>query len=418
MDNITHTIVGLAAGDLIHRSLPLEPESEADSNRLRRRLFVSACALASNFPDLDLFLTPLLKSPLGYLLHHRGHTHTILYVIPQVLVLIALIMLAWPAARTLLKRSRAARIGFGASVLLGFALHLSMDFLNSYGIHPLYPFDSRWFFGDTVFIIEPIFWMACGIPLAMGFERRLSRAISVLVLIAAPIAFTLKGYLSIFSLAILISIAAFQVWWSSWERSDGSRGRRGLVAGFLFSLVFIFLQCFASIAARTRVAEVLQARHRGSTLLDAAMTPMPTNPFCWSFSAIESSEADGTFIVTNGRMSLVPDLIVVEKCPVVMADETAESSEMARGILILHEETGNLDELRHLAKENCDVDAWLRFARIPILNDTEVWDARFVSRAARGNFTRLELDETSRTCAGYIPGWGRPREDMLHRGGL
>jgi sec-independent protein translocase protein TatC len=51
--------------------------------------------LAGNFPDLDLVLTPLLPAPLGYLLHHRGHTHTVLYALPQMLLLAAL-MVALP----------------------------------------------------------------------------------------------------------------------------------------------------------------------------------------------------------------------------------------------------------------------------------------------------------------------------------
>ena len=39
--------------------------------------------------DLDLVLTALAPAPLGYLLHHRGHTHTLLYVLPQALTLLA-----------------------------------------------------------------------------------------------------------------------------------------------------------------------------------------------------------------------------------------------------------------------------------------------------------------------------------------
>ncbi|MEK7354805.1 MAG: metal-dependent hydrolase, partial [Bdellovibrionota bacterium] len=160
MDNVTHTLVGLAAGELIHRSLPAETN---DTDRsIRRRLLLIACAVASNFPDLDLVLSPLLPPPLGYLLHHRGHTHTILYSLPQAFMMIAFIWFGWRNARELLRRSQAARTGLLIATLLGFTLHLSMDFLNSYGIHPFHPFDSRWFYGDMIFIIEPLFWISCG----------------------------------------------------------------------------------------------------------------------------------------------------------------------------------------------------------------------------------------------------------------
>ena len=165
MDNITHSLVGLGAGELLHRSLP--PEADAAHQSTRHRLLLFACAVASNAPDLDLFLTRLLPQPLGYLLHHRGHTHTVLLALPQALVILALIWLLWPSARALLKASRSARAGLGGALLLGFGLHLGMDFLNSYGVHPFYPFDTHWFYGDMIFIVEPVFWVAFGVPMAM-----------------------------------------------------------------------------------------------------------------------------------------------------------------------------------------------------------------------------------------------------------
>jgi membrane-bound metal-dependent hydrolase YbcI (DUF457 family) len=75
MDNLTHSVVGLGIGALIDRSLPAEPTPER--RRIRSRMLLIIGCLASNFPDLDLVLTPLLDAPLGYLLHHRGHTHTL-----------------------------------------------------------------------------------------------------------------------------------------------------------------------------------------------------------------------------------------------------------------------------------------------------------------------------------------------------
>ena len=129
MDNLSHTVAGLLAGELLHRCLP--SEADGDRHALRRRLMLTTCALAGNFPDLDLVLTPLLPAPLGYLLHHRGHTHTMLYAIPQALLLAALLYLLWPGARRLLRESVSARAGFGLALVGGFGLHLAMDYLNS-----------------------------------------------------------------------------------------------------------------------------------------------------------------------------------------------------------------------------------------------------------------------------------------------
>jgi inner membrane protein len=103
MDNLTHSVVGLGIGALIDRSVP--PEATPDAQRVRARMLLTIGCLASNFPDLDLVLTKVLEAPLGYLLHHRGHTHTLLAALGEVALLLGLVWLLWPSARGLLRAS-------------------------------------------------------------------------------------------------------------------------------------------------------------------------------------------------------------------------------------------------------------------------------------------------------------------------
>src|SRR5690242_5591542 len=117
MDNITHSVVGLALGELVERSLP--QEADPLRSRTRRKLLLFTCWAASNLPDLDLVLTPLAGRPLGYLLHHRGYTHTLLWALPQLLALLALVWLLWPAARGLLHASATARRATAGVAALG-----------------------------------------------------------------------------------------------------------------------------------------------------------------------------------------------------------------------------------------------------------------------------------------------------------
>jgi inner membrane protein len=131
MDNITHTIVGLGVGALIDRSLPAEPD--APRVHTRQRMLLTVCALASNFPDLDLLYSNIIPAPLGYLLHHRGHTHTLLAGCLEVILLLALVWVLWPNARRLLKTGAAARRGAVSAACTGLLLHLSMDAMNVYG---------------------------------------------------------------------------------------------------------------------------------------------------------------------------------------------------------------------------------------------------------------------------------------------
>ena len=46
--------------------------------------------------------------------------------------------------------------------------HPLLDWMNTYGVRLLMPFDDRWFYGDTLFIIDPWIWLtlAAGILLA------------------------------------------------------------------------------------------------------------------------------------------------------------------------------------------------------------------------------------------------------------
>ncbi len=63
-------------------------------------------------------------------------------------------------------------------------LHIAMDFTNNYGVHPFWPVDNRWFYGDSVFIIEPLFWAACA-PLAFIFKTHVARFAVLLLLVGS-----------------------------------------------------------------------------------------------------------------------------------------------------------------------------------------------------------------------------------------
>jgi inner membrane protein len=57
--------------------------------------------------------------------------------------------------------------------VLGIYSHVFLDYLNNYGVRLLAPFDWRWFYGDTVFIIDPWLWTSLG--LGVWLARRTGR---------------------------------------------------------------------------------------------------------------------------------------------------------------------------------------------------------------------------------------------------
>lgn len=409
MDNITHAVIGLGAGELLHRSLPREPV--ASQQGTRRALLLFSCAFASNAPDLDLFLTRLLPSPLGYLLHHRGHTHTVLFAIPQALLLLALIWLLWPGARALLKHSSHARLGLGISIVLGFALHLCMDFLNSYGLHPFYPFFSNWLYGDTIFIVEPVFWVAFGVPVIMTLRRPVLKGVMLALLAGALGFFMLKNFLAWPSLLALLVLGAVLAWL---QKRAGSEGRAALLLAFAVSIGFIAMQGAASHLGRQRIEAALRQADPGTRVWDVSMTAFPSNPLCWVFVSAESREAAGTYRLRRGMLSLAPTLLPNATCPAGLADPGPHAPLAANAAIVVGPASdGQLAPLRRLQHESCYFDAWLRFARMPAVDGDVATDARF-SSVMTGNFTTLDTAQWgAKACPSYVPGWGQPRADML-----
>jgi inner membrane protein len=416
MDNLTHSVVGLGVGALIDRSLPAEPNQE--HRRLRSRMLLVIGCLASNFPDLDLVLTPLLDAPLGYLLHHRGHTHTLLAAIGEALLLLALVWLLWPAARRLLRDSTSARHGALLAAGAGLLLHLGMDSLNVYGVHPFWPFDPNWYYGDLVFIVEPVFWIGFGVPLAALVRRPALRRLWLAVIALVPLSATLLGFLQWGSLAGLLALGLGLAWIQ--RRNDehhgesrSERGRMALAAGLVASLAFVGLQALALQQARAIVAAEVKRIDAGERLLDTALSAYPSNPLCWSFVTVARTGTDGTgtLHLRRGMLSVAPALAPVSHCPARIAGPALEDAPPQ--IAWQAEDRAPVAALRSLAAQDCRVNAWLRFARAPSLADGVATDVRWGEPGSR-NFSTMTLGAAAgQPCPHPVPNWGYPRADLL-----
>ena len=56
--------------------------------------------------------------------------------------------------------------------------HPILDTLNTYGVRWLMPFSGRWYYGDTLFIVDPWLWLILGVGYVLSGERRRSRRFS------------------------------------------------------------------------------------------------------------------------------------------------------------------------------------------------------------------------------------------------
>jgi inner membrane protein len=145
-----------------------------------------ALILSANLPDIDSFVAPLWGEP--SLAAHRGFSHGLGGLVTMPL-LAAAIILAWE----MLPRRKAASAddsvpshyplsrGSGIKVrglliccFVGTLSHPLLDFLNTYGTRIAEPISNRWFYGDTLFIMDPWIWLALilGLELSWSAERR------------------------------------------------------------------------------------------------------------------------------------------------------------------------------------------------------------------------------------------------------
>ena len=151
MDNLTHSFAGALLGQMGLKRL---------SGRAMPTLIIAA-----NIPDVDAVAMLLGTEGLAI---RRGITHGPVAILLLPLVLTGLV-LAWDRWRPADQPVRAGPLLLLAYI--GTLSHPALDFLNSYGIRLLEPFSSRWFAGDTLFIIDVWIWAALILSFAVSRWR-------------------------------------------------------------------------------------------------------------------------------------------------------------------------------------------------------------------------------------------------------
>ncbi|MBC7858183.1 MAG: metal-dependent hydrolase, partial [Burkholderiaceae bacterium] len=186
----------------------------------------------------------------------------------------------------------------------------------------------------------------------------------------------------------------------------------GFALALAACLGFIAIQGGASMLGRQRIEAALQRLDPAARVLDVAMTAFPSHPLCWVFVSVESDEGADRYRLRRGIFSLAPDALPAAQCPAALVGGP-EAANATPALALLTQEQGGLSELRRLKSENCYFDAWLRFARAPLLHAGVATDLRF-SSGPRGNFTTIDLAAfRQRACPPHVPRWGFPRADLL-----
>jgi inner membrane protein len=178
MEPLTHFLTGACIG-------------RAGLNR-KTAYATFAAVLAAEAADLDVLWG--FAGPVEGLKHHRGITHTFIAVPFVAAAAVGAVWLVhqWHQQRLARKAKTAPPVEPGApqraapqpvrwlwvyvAALIAALSHILLDWTNSYGVRPFFPFNPRWYEGSFVFIVEPVLWalllLALIIPGLLGLTDR------------------------------------------------------------------------------------------------------------------------------------------------------------------------------------------------------------------------------------------------------
>ena len=354
MDPFTHTLVGLTAAKAgIERLSPLA---------------TTVCVLAANSPDSDV-IVGLTTDRWNYLHHHRGITHSIVGVI---VLAFAVPTIVWVGERVWSRlRNRKAKSHYRGLLLasaIATATHPLMDWTNNYGVRPLLPWSGRWFYGDMVFIVDPLILLLVGGAAFLATSDRWPKIVlwgllatafvTLSFIVAARRDPSLEGAAAA-RMILLVGVFVFII-----VRLTGFlRGSERIVATAALSLVIFYWGGLALVHRKALASADSVADHAASQFHEGVLrvVAMPTlaNPTRW-FCVAETDQAIYRFVVKLGDPS-------GDALPIVDGYQT----DAPEGIERYAKPANQAAELASVASKDRRARILLDFARFPIAHVPE-----------------------------------------------
>ena len=262
MDPIAHTLIGASLAE----------------TPLGRRTAMAAPTLifGANAPDLDaatIFLGSNLS--LGF---RRGWTHGVLAMAVLPIALTGLILLLDRIVARVRGREARARAGpVLALAYLGVLTHPALDWLNTYGVRFLMPFDGTWFYGDALFIIDPWVWLLAGTAVVLAHTRSRS-SIGLWLALGVVVTSLVTGFPGTPTTSRLLwcagtaAIVGLRLW-GVWQRQLPRVAIICLVSISVYAVTMAGLSILAEQHVRAWLAE------RDDHPVAVMASPVPANPF-------------------------------------------------------------------------------------------------------------------------------------------
>jgi inner membrane protein len=360
VDTITHSLFGF----IIAKS----------AGNTASRFTIPTCILAANAPDIDIVVWPFWGL-YPYIHHHRGITHSLIGILGLGLLIPAMFWLLKYIVSWIRKTSIDFNIIFLVRMsLIASASHLVLDWTNNYGIRPWLPWDSSWYFGDLIFIIDPWLWLIFGSSaFLLSSTSKLikwSWLFGAILIAGFLILTSFKGTIRSPKLVpflwitgmILVTIIQHKVRVKEWRRTIAV----GSFITFIIYLIVLSIVHHMAFKQSKFIANSL-AHNNGEHIERIVVQPMFANPTDWECLA-ETNQATYRFKVSLNKSSqLNTDPIIQYKKPV-----------------------GSIAAIVNQASENWRAKIFLGFARFPVVVVNETLEGKYLVEFADLRFARPE----------------------------
>jgi len=196
-------------------------------------------------------------------------------------------------------------VGLLIASLIATATHPLMDWTNNYGVRPLLPWSSKWFYGDFMFVIDPVLWLTLG-GAAFLLTAYNAKKMAVWLLLAGVLTFlvffgpTRQGGLANPMLLRVVWIIALVVLVILFWRDAGRRWKHKVaIAAFVIVAAYmagLFVLHDMAIKQARREAAMISVDN-SERLMDVAAMPVLANPFNW-LCVVETERAAYKFTVS------------------------------------------------------------------------------------------------------------------------
>jgi inner membrane protein len=302
MDPIAHTLAGatLSQTGLRHRTPLATP----------------TLVIGANLPDIDGVVSFVNSDTALY--YRRGITHGVLAQLILPCLLTGGIMAYDRWIRRRLHRDKPP-VKPGQVLLLsylGVLSHPFLDWLNTYGVRLLMPFSGRWFYGDTLFIIDAWMWLLMAAAVVFAYSHtRLSQGLWVTLGLATSSLITLTDFVPpltklVWWLGLALIIAAR-------IRGVTARQNQGVAIGCVTAFcLYLAAMSAGNVRAKEQVQTWLREQH-GDRVRDVMIGPLPGQPFGREVIVVGQDRYYGLKVPLFGDASIEP---LFEPVPIQVPD--------------------------------------------------------------------------------------------------